>query len=134
MQKKFELVKSDKVTWDDKPLFQVKALIDFFIFKKGELGGFIEKESNLSQAGDAWVSGDAEVSGNARVSGDAEVYGDAEVSGDAWVYGAALVYGEVKVEVVLCSRFGFETQEQVNLWLKKEKEFEIEVRKLKEEK
>ena len=45
---------------------------------EGELGGFIEKEANLS--GDAWVSG------NARVSGDAEVSGNAEVSGDARVF------------------------------------------------
>ena len=30
-----------------------------------ELGGWIEKESNLSQDGDAWVCGDARVYGNA---------------------------------------------------------------------
>ena len=29
----------------------------------GELGGFVEKEENLKQSGDAWVSGHAEVSG-----------------------------------------------------------------------
>jgi len=28
----------------------------------GQLGGYIEKESNLSQVGDAWVSGNARVS------------------------------------------------------------------------
>ena len=33
----------------------------------GELGGFVEKEENLDQSGDAWVSGDARVSGNAQV-------------------------------------------------------------------
>ena len=39
----------------------------------GDVGGWIEKEENLSVSGDAWVSGDA------RVSGDAWVYGNAEV-------------------------------------------------------
>lgn len=34
---------------------------------EGELGGFIERENNLDQSGDAWVSGDAQVFGNARV-------------------------------------------------------------------
>ena len=33
----------------------------------GEIGGGIEKESNLSQEGECWVYGDA------RVSGDTEV-------------------------------------------------------------
>ena len=34
----------------------------------GEVGGWIEKETNLSVSGNAWVSGDAWVYGNARVS------------------------------------------------------------------
>ena len=34
------------------------------------MGGFIEKESNLSQDGNARVSGDAWVSGDARVFGN----------------------------------------------------------------
>lgn len=37
--------------------------------KTGELGGWIEKEANIS--GDAWVSGNAQVFGNAWVFGDA---------------------------------------------------------------
>ena len=51
--------------------------------KKGELGGFIEKEENLSQEGDAWVSDNAQVFGDAQVSGTARVYDDACVSGTA---------------------------------------------------
>lgn len=38
---------------------------------KGDLGGFVEKETNIS--GDAWVSGNASVYGNAKVFGDAWV-------------------------------------------------------------
>ena len=53
------------------------------------MGGYIEKEENLSQSGNAWVYGDARVSGNAKVSGDAEVSGDAKVSGNAEVSGNA---------------------------------------------
>ena len=41
--------------------------------KEGELGGLVEKEENLDQSGDAWVSGDARVYGDAWVSGDARV-------------------------------------------------------------
>lgn len=61
-------------------LFRIKALISFGNVKKGELGGYVEKEENLSHSGNAWVSGDARVYGNAEVSGNAEVYGNAWVS------------------------------------------------------
>ena len=74
--KKFELTTNTKM-FLGKKLFQIKALISFGDVEVGELGGYIEKEENLSQTGDAWVSDDACVSGNARVSGDAWVSGDA---------------------------------------------------------
>lgn len=62
------------------------------------MGGFVEKEENLDQSGDAWVYGNARVSGNAWVSGDAWVYGNTWVSGNAWVqccrdYSAASCFG-----------------------------------------
>ena len=80
--KKFELTTDTKMLLGRK-LFRIKALISFGNVRAGDMGGYIEKEGNLSQSGNAWVSGDAEVSGNARVSGNAWVYGDARVSGDA---------------------------------------------------
>ena len=55
----------------------------------GDVGGWIERESNLSD--DAWVSGNAQVYGRAQVFGDARVYGVARVYGDAQVYGRAQV-------------------------------------------
>ena len=109
MIKKFELDLSSKITILGVELFRIKALISFGNVEKGELGGYVEKEDNLSHSGNAWVYGNAEVSGNAevygnaRVSGNAEVYGNAwvygnaEVSGDAWVYGNAEVSGNAEV-------------------------------------
>ena len=79
--------------------YQIEALKDLLSVKKGDFGGWIEKESNLSQYGNCWVSGyarvsgNAEVCGNARVSGNAEVCGGARVSGDAWISGSARVSG-----------------------------------------
>ena len=63
---------------------------------EGELGGFIERENNLDQSGDAWVYGDAQVCGDARVCGDAQVYGDAPVSYTHLKWNAMLVI------VILC--------------------------------
>ena len=100
--KKYELTSETKV-FLGKTLYRIKALVQFGNVNAGDLGGWIEKEENLSQSGNAWVygdasvSGDAEVYGNARVSGDARVYGDARVSGNAWVYGNAEVSGDARV-------------------------------------
>ena len=63
----------------------------------GVIGGWIEKEYNLSQEGAAQVAGDAMVWGDAKVWGDATVWGDALVWGDAQVYGDAMVWGKAQV-------------------------------------
>jgi len=103
MEKKYKLLKTNKKTFGDKTLFQIKALVDFSNAKKGEKGGYIEKESNLAHSGDAWVSGDALVYGDALVSGDAwvsgnaRIFGDARISGNAWVYGDAWVSGNARI-------------------------------------
>jgi hypothetical protein len=62
--KKFELT-TDSIIFCGIKLFRIRALIEFSDVKAGEVGGYIEKEKNLSQLGDAWVSGDAGVSGDA---------------------------------------------------------------------
>ncbi len=100
--KKYELTAEFIEKWGKK-LFRIKALISFGSVEAGELGGYVEKEDNLAQDGDAWVYGNArvygnaEVYGNARVCDDAWVYGNARVYDDAWVYGDARVYGNAEV-------------------------------------
>ena len=80
--RKFELTTDTKMFLGRK-LFRIKALISFGNVKVGDMGGYIEKEENLSQFGNAWVFGNARVSGDARVFGDAMVCGNAEVFGNA---------------------------------------------------
>ena len=69
--KKFELT-TDSIKRNGVTLYRIKSLIDFEDVKAGDLGGYVEKEENLSQSGNAWVYGNAEVSGDAWVSGDAD--------------------------------------------------------------
>lgn len=57
--KKFELT-SEFVTFLGKKLFRIKALISFGNVEEGELGGYVEKEENLSNDGNAWVYGNAD--------------------------------------------------------------------------
>ena len=139
--RKYKLTKTKKEC--GYTLYQIEALTDIKLFniKKGDKGGWVEKEDNLSQDGNAWVSGnalvfgnawvcdDAHVSGNARVFDDVWVSGNACVSGNAWVYGHTRVSGRIKLVSILCSRFDFEFDWQVKLWQKKEKEFEQEIKR-----
>lgn len=83
MEKKFELTEKYVVNELGTKLYQIKCTKTFEYAKKGELGGYIEREVNLSQEGNAWVSGDAQVYGDARVSGDAQVSGNACLKSNA---------------------------------------------------
>ena len=108
--KKYKLTKETKGIFGV-TLHRIKALVSFGSIQKGEIGGWIEKEENLEQEGDAWVYD------NARVYGDAMVYGDAWIS------------GKIKLTIQLCSKYSFEYQWQVDLWIKKEMEYENEVKR-----
>ena len=48
-RKKYELLKEDTILYRGIRLYRVKALIDFSSVKAGDLGGYIEKESNLDK-------------------------------------------------------------------------------------
>ena len=96
-------------------LYQIQAVKTFSNVKEGDLGGWIEKVSNLSQENNCWIYDDALVYGDARVYDNAQVYGNAQVydyaqvydntrvydnaqvDGIAWVYGDARVYGNARV-------------------------------------
>ena len=75
--KKYELTDNFKMYLGRK-LFQIRALVDISdVAEAGETGGYIEKEENLDQCGNAWVSDDAWVFGKAWVRGKARVSGNA---------------------------------------------------------
>ena len=60
-------------------LHRIRAIYNFGRIKAGELGGWIEKEENLSQYFNCWVSGEAKVYGNARVFENSWIGGNAIV-------------------------------------------------------
>lgn len=76
---------------------------------KGDVGGTIDNEDNLSHDGNCWVfpgasvresafvGGNAQVSGNAIIRGLARVVDKAEVNGDAVISGDAFIGGYARV-------------------------------------
>ena len=63
---KYEFTGEVKICFG-RTLHQIRAKISFGNIAKGDIGGWIESEKNLSQEGNAWVFGDACVSGNASI-------------------------------------------------------------------
>lgn len=100
--KKFELTENSKILSCGRVVFQTRALKSFGNVKKGDLGGYIEKEKNLSHKGNAWVYGNACVFCNAKVCGNAKVMGNASVYGNAKVYGNATVMGNSRI--LMCAK------------------------------
>lgn len=96
MEKKYKLT-DECIKLNDRKLYRIEAIRNFGYVTKGQKGGFIESESNLSHDGNAWVFGDAKVFGNAHVCGNAWVSDNAKVSGDAWVSSNAKVFGNACV-------------------------------------
>lgn len=102
MKDKYEFTGKTK-QHEGRTLHRIRRLSD------GLVGGWIEREDNLSHRGDCFVYNDAMVYDFARVYsdanifhyaqvyGDAEICGDAEVRGHAHVYGDAMVYGYARV-------------------------------------
>lgn len=115
--KKYELIKHES------GFFRIKALKDFRNIKKGELGGLIQKESNLSQYNDAWIYSGACVYGNAEVYGNAFVHGNAEVYGSAVVFDSVLIFGKIherftKISSILCEERIITIYQDLNGYLK----------------
>lgn len=78
MEKKYKLTE-ETLEINGIILHRIIALRDFGEVKKGDLGGFIEKESNLAHDWNCWIYNDAVVRDDAMVYGEAEVCGKAVI-------------------------------------------------------
>ena len=101
MDKKYEL--TDETINIGHKLYRIKALKNFGNVKKGDLGGFIQSENNLSQKGDCWVYHNAKIQGNAMVCDNAQMYDNSLICGNAKMYDNSVIcdnariYGDAKM-------------------------------------
>ena len=96
--KKYEFTGETK-KWKGHTLHRIRAIVGLDDVKKGDIGGWIENESNLSNDARyyAWVYDNAMVYGHASVTDNAQVYDNAEVYGDCLVRDNATVYKDAKI-------------------------------------
>lgn len=106
MKKKFKLIEYYSMHYNGRDLYKIEALRDFGNIKKGDIGGWVEEEENLSHEGNCWISDDAKVYSNAKVSGNAHVYGLAEIHDNSDIYGNAIVGGHTEISgaVDICDK------------------------------
>lgn len=104
MSKKYEFI-GEPFCWEGVELRRIRALADIpgTSVKAGDVGGFLQSESNLSHQGSCWVYDEAKVYNEAVVKDDASVRDDATVSdtagieGNATIYELASVYGDASI-------------------------------------
>lgn len=96
MEKKFELTDETKC-FGDILVHRIRALKDFNDVEKGDLGGFVEKEKNLSHEGSCWIYDDASVLGSARIMNSTMIKENALVKNNAIVDMNALIRGRALI-------------------------------------
>nr|DAY45540.1 MAG TPA: Putative transferase, nesg, ydcK, Structural Genomics.38A [Caudoviricetes sp.] len=94
---KYKIIESTAIEYEGHKLYRIEALRDFGNIKKGERGGYVETENNLSHEGNCWIYNDAKVYGRARVFEDALIWRNSEVFNHAEVYGKAQIWGNAEV-------------------------------------
>ena len=78
MEKKYILTEEAKEVGGH-ILHRIQAMRDFGGVQKGDLGGWVESEENLSHDGDCWIFD------NGRVFGDGRVFGNAKIGFNAYI-------------------------------------------------
>lgn len=64
---------------------------------KGEIGGWVETENNLSQQGKCWIYDEVEVSGEAKIKEDACIFQNVKIRDKVEVKGKAVIKGDVEI-------------------------------------
>ena len=76
---KYEILEQTQQLPDRRTAYRIKAVRDFGNVKKGEIGGFVEADDNLSHHGLCWIAGTAMALGRSRVTGDAQLKNRAQL-------------------------------------------------------
>ncbi len=93
--KKYTLLSDDTISINSTVLYRIKAVRSFNDVKKGDLGGYVQSENNLSHDDDCWIYDNSSVFDNAKVSGNASIHGESQICGYAKVYGYAQVNSSI---------------------------------------
>lgn len=94
---KYILLTDEKLIHKGHTLYRIQALKNFSDVKAGDKGGWIERESNLSQEGNCWIYDEAKAYHYSQILGDAKATSNAEIYDCATLFGFAQIGLDVKV-------------------------------------
>lgn len=94
---KYTLDENDTIKAGGTTLYRIVAAKNFSDVSKGQTGGYVESEDNLSHDGDCWIYDDSMVYGYAVVENNAVVRRDAMVYEYAKLRDFGSVTGDVKL-------------------------------------
>lgn len=95
--KKYKILENERKQIFDVEVYRIEAIEDFGDVKKGDKGGYVQFEANLSHAGDCWIYDNAAVYNDAVVLENAKIRDNARVRCDAIVRGYATVCDDARV-------------------------------------
>lgn len=95
--KKYMLLEDDTIEVRGHILHRIKALIDVDLVRPGDLGGYVEKEYNLSHFGNCWIHDNAMAFDNARIYDNAKLYERAMAYDNAKIHDNICVCDNVMV-------------------------------------
>lgn len=98
MEKKYEILKDTKIKFLGREVYRIRALKDFSDVKKGDIGGYVESEKNLSQEGNCWIYDNAVACDNAVVRDNSIVHDNVMVKNCAVVRDNTIICGNAEIK------------------------------------
>jgi len=77
--------------------FRIKALKSFGSVEKGDIGGYVTSEKNLSQDGNCWVFDKAEMHNKSRLFDDAKMYDESKMYNESKMLNFAEMYDNAEM-------------------------------------
>ena len=90
MEKKYRLT-DETIDFNGVTLHRIEAMRDFGDVKKGDKGGFVQSEENLSHDGNSWIFDDSKAIGNSLVFQNAVLSGNSIICDNAVATGFSCI-------------------------------------------
>ena len=92
--KKYEILmdKENTIEWKGHTLYRIRALRDFGDIRKGDIGGFVENENNLSHKGNCWIYDDAKAMDDSIMYDNSRICDKSELHDDSEMYNYTRMY------------------------------------------
>lgn len=93
--RKYELT-NISIEFGERTLYRIRALKDFADVKKGDLGGWVSSENNLSQEGNCWIYNEAKCMDNAKMYNNSTMHDYSEMRGNSTMHDCSEMHDNSK--------------------------------------